>query len=136
MAEFISAAQLRHEVWIDDEYIGRWNGGDLELGGETTDVRDPELGSGTAGGRQTGGDIELSRPWARGREKALYAKLLPKRNRATAKIAVFELDEYDQPVDDQPIVTYLGRFTTITKPEGSADSDDSAVMTIGVRVNP
>ncbi len=131
-----STSRFRRELTLDGIYEGRWNSDELELGSEVTDVIDPEYGPGTAGGRQTGGDIALNRPWRYGRERPTYQRLNPKRGRSTGTLSVWELDEYGVPTSSEPFATYTVALVSVTCPEGDAEGDDKAVITIGLRVNP
>lgn len=133
--DYVNQNALRHQVWVNGVNTGFWNAKDLEFGSESSEVSDPEYGVTPNGGRQTGDDLELTRPWRRGRERGVYQLLKPQRGRASVLIAVHELDDYGVPTTPDPLDTMAGVLSAVTKPEGSADGDDAAELSITVQVS-
>ncbi|MGE4424999.1 MAG: hypothetical protein AB7G37_00940 [Solirubrobacteraceae bacterium] len=134
--DYMNETGLRHELWVDGQFYGRWFAGDVEFGSEISDDRDPEHGNFVSGGRQTGGDLELSRPWRRDRDPAVYKALKARRGRAPIVVNVFELDDDDQPVSSTPTDVLVGTLQAVTKPEGAKTGDAAASLVVSVRVNP
>lgn len=134
--QYVAQSKLKHQLWVNGEFYGYWDGGDLESGSEVSDVVDPEFGPGTTGGRQTGGDLELSRPWRYGRERAVYSALYALRGRAEVDVGLVEFDEFDQPVGNAAFAVFKGRLVSVTKPETSAEGDAGVRLSLTVRIHP
>ncbi|MCK9250348.1 MAG: hypothetical protein M0P31_15415 [Solirubrobacteraceae bacterium] len=134
--ETASTSRFRRELVLGGVHYGRWNGDEIERGSEVTEITDPETGPSTAGGRQTGSEVSLNRPWRYGRERATADALDRIRGRATGTLSIWELDDYGVPTSSEPIRTFPVALTSVTWPEGDADSSDAATLQIGLTVKP
>lgn len=116
--------------------LGKWNGPEIELGSETGDGVDPEFGNYSTGGRQTAGEIELTRPWKRDRDRTVSALLKAGRGRLNGTLGVIELDDYGVATSSEPLDVYDVLVTGRKTPPANAAGDDAAEISVMVRIQP
>ncbi|MFT4034503.1 MAG: hypothetical protein QM679_02895 [Patulibacter sp.] len=135
MSTVASQENWRVELVLDGTSYGLFDAGDVEFGGESSTAIDPELGEMSFGGRQTGGELELSRPWVQGRDGQIYQTLKPRRQRARGSVLVHEVDpDTGQPLSSTPLDTDRVLLTSITRPGRSSGGSDAAKLSIKVQV--
>lgn len=125
---------FRHLVVLQDARYGYFTGEEIDFGSESNDDWDPELGAVlVGGGRQTADDLKLERVWLPSRDRPVFQTLLPLRNRARGTVAIFEVDEFEQPLSSEPLLVVPVLLTNVVAPPSSA-SGDAAKLKLTVKV--
>lgn len=134
--DYLDQKNLRGRLKIGETGCGLFNFAEIELGSESSEGVDPEFGAYVSGGRQTGTDLELTRPWRRSRDLSVYQLAKLNRGRVAIELGILEYDDYNLPTRPDPIDVFLGLLIAAKMPQADAESDDKAMLTIAVRLNP
>jgi hypothetical protein len=137
MANALTDKNWRAELIYQGVSYGFWNRDETSFGSETSTVYDPEYGPEVIGGSQTAENVDLNRPWRKGRERPTYNALKPLRGRGSGTLIIHELDELTgQPLTSQPLDTLKVIITDVKIPKGDAGGSDNSVITVTVQVQP
>lgn len=132
--DYAAENKFRHVLTLNGKSYGNFDGDSVDFGGEIQVDFDPEDGEILVGGKQTGDDLKLSRTWKRVRDAPVYKELKPLRLIAVGFVAIFELDEYNQPLSTTPLDNMPCMLTNVVKPASSAKGSDTGRLEITVKV--
>jgi hypothetical protein len=95
---------------------------------------DPEFGDYQTGGKKTGAEIELDRPWRRTRDLVFFQAGDNGRGSLPLLAALIEYDDLGNA--NRTILQKTGTLQKVASPAGSASSSDPTSFKVTVDLNP